>query len=86
MEINSISNNLYLNNLQGNKKIKDGKKDNNKVDSFELSDKAKELNNKADSQKLNDIKLKIESKFYDSDEVLNKISQKIYDELNKPGQ
>ncbi len=82
MQIKSVSNNLYLNSAYEGKKIKDGKKE-SKIDSFELSDQARELSSKMDSQKLADIKQKIESNFYNSDEVISKISQKIYNVLKK---
>ncbi len=84
MDIKSVSNNVYLNQEYESKKTSDSSSPAKKVDSFELSNEAKKLSNKKmDPQKLAEIQQKINDKFYDSDEAIEKISNKIYNEIKE---
>jgi len=54
------------------------------TDKIEISSTARELaKNEAASKKLEEIKQKINSKFYDSDEVINKVAEAILKELKE---
>lgn len=81
MEIKGISNNP---NIVGAAKA--GKAESNPIteqrDKIEISGEAKVLSkSEASSQWINEIRRKIASGYYDSDEVLNKISEKILKEF-----
>ncbi|MEW6194086.1 MAG: hypothetical protein AB1521_02900 [Bacteroidota bacterium] len=82
MEIKGISNNGFSQNP--NKVGKPESNASNKPkDRIEISTEAREIV-KADlgSQRLEEIKQKMQNKFYDSDEVINKVAAAIIKEFN----
>ncbi len=84
MDVKSVTNNLYThNNIENNQK-RDNKKATDKTDKLEISDKAKEMNklNKNDAS-IEEYRQKIANKFYDSDELVKKISTEILKEIGK---
>jgi hypothetical protein len=80
VKVSGLNNNINLNRKVESQNVK---KENNKVvngDKFEISEEAKTLQN----QKVKDpemIKQRIADKFYDTDEVLNKVASEILKEL-----
>ena len=81
MEIKGISNNT---NMVGSAKINKAESSpvSEQRDKIEISGEAKELNkSESNSQWISAIRQKIASGFYNSDEVLNKISEKILKEF-----
>lgn len=85
MTIKSVSNNLFVNNI-GSDKAKDisGKKENKIQDKLELSEEAKNIQkSNSETGKLDKIKERINSKFYDSDDVINKVAENILKEIDK---
>lgn len=82
MRINGVSPNIPITNrepVQSNQP----KNDVNKVskDKIEISQEAKVLNESGLNPKLTEIKQKIESGFYNSEEVVSKVADKIYKEI-----
>lgn len=81
MEVKIISNKELLAN-QVNLKEPGSIKEPGKTDLLEISREGKELAKlKLDNQRLQLIKSRIESNFYNTDEVLSKVAEKIYTEL-----
>jgi hypothetical protein len=81
MEIKSVSNqNPYLNQL---KVIKpESYQNSEKIDKVEISGEGKELAKlEISNKRLLAIRIRIESNFYNSDMVLSKVADKIYNEL-----
>ena len=81
MNINPLSNNnnYFSKDLTGSTSESKGKSENPKVqDKLELSEEAKKIqSSKTNGKDLNAIKAKIASNFYNSNEVLNKVADKI---------
>ena len=83
MNIKPISNNYSYNNkeLEG-KKGKESGKESKIEDKMEISEQAKVMNKEnLQSKKLAVIKDRINSNFYNSDEVAKKVAQEIYKDL-----
>ncbi len=80
MKVTGVNNNINLNNsVPKSEQVQPEKKAVIK-DKLEISDKAKELQ----SNKVKDpevIKQRIADKFYDSDEVLNKVASKVLKDI-----
>ncbi len=84
MDIKKISNSQYFTNETPKQKEKVSKSDASKTqDKLEISNEAKVMNEKVEASKLDVVKQKIAQKFYDSDEVINKVSETILNEVNK---
>ncbi|QQS35436.1 MAG: hypothetical protein IPM56_14460 [Ignavibacteriales bacterium] len=84
MEIKGISNNQYFS-KEVNKPKVEQENQNPQKDKLEISREAKLLqSNSAETKDLDAIREKIDSKFYNSDEVLNKVAEKILEELKNP--
>ena len=82
MEINKINSGYQLpkdNNTKGGKKV-DNKSE--VRDKLEISDQAK-VNHNNDVEKTNLVKERIEKKFYDSDEVISVVADKVLKEINE---
>ncbi len=82
MNIKGINNQYqYSKDVKNNKFEKTDKKSDK--DKLEISDKAKVLSNvqQEEAKKLEDVKNKIDSKFYDSNEVIAKVADKIVKDL-----
>jgi len=82
MNIKGINNQYqYSKDVKSNKFEKADKKSDK--DKLEISDKAKVLSNvqQEEAKKLDDVKNKINSKFYDSNEVIAKVADKIVKDL-----
>ena len=84
MNVKSVTNNVYLQNNVENNQKRDNKETIGKADKLEISDKAKEMN-KLNSKGIDieEYQQKIANKFYDSDEVVKKISNEIIKEIGK---
>ncbi len=87
MHIKPVSNKVYLGNdvpenVKGKKEIKE-----NKVhDKLELSEEAKNIQKKQVPDKnLEKIKARIDSKYYDSEEIINKVAEKMLKDINSEG-
>lgn len=81
MEIKGITPKTII--VDESKNNKSLKKEVQKKDSLEISKEAKELQQKSEKLKdLSSIKEKIKSGFYNSEEVLNKVADRILKELN----
>lgn len=81
MEIKGITPKTII--VDESKNNKSVKKEVQKKDSLEISKEAKELHQK--SEQINDlaaIREKIKTGFYNSDEVLNKVAERILKDLN----
>jgi galactokinase/mevalonate kinase-like predicted kinase len=85
MDIKKVSGNQYLSNeiLKNKEKAVKDAPTGTKQDKLQISKEAKVMNEKVEASKLDVIKQKLAQKFYDSDEVLSKVSDKILNELNK---
>lgn len=82
MEIKGITPKTFIVDETKNNKV--AKKDSPKKDSLEISKEAKELLSKNEQIKdLSVIKDRIKSGFYNSDEVLNKVAERILKDLNE---
>jgi negative regulator of flagellin synthesis FlgM len=81
MEIKGITPKpIIVDETKNNKSVK---KEVQKKDSLEISKEAKELQQKSEQVKdLSAIKERIKSGFYNTDEVLNKVADRILKELN----
>ncbi|MCL6494731.1 MAG: flagellar biosynthesis anti-sigma factor FlgM [Ignavibacterium sp.] len=81
MEIKGITPKpIIVDETKNNKSVK---KEIQKKDSLEISKEAKELQQKSEQVKdLSIIKERIKSGFYNTDEVLNKVADRILKELN----
>ncbi|BDQ02880.1 flagellar biosynthesis anti-sigma factor FlgM [Ignavibacterium sp.] len=81
MEIKGITPKTII--VDESKNNKSVKKEVQKKDSLEISKEAKELQQKSEQIKdLSAIREKIKSGFYNTDEVLNKVADRILKELN----
>ncbi len=80
MEIRGILNKMILPDEKNPSKVS-SKKENSRGDVFEISKEAKELIQKTKEQQLQQIRERIENNFYNSDEVLNKVAEKILEEI-----
>jgi len=83
MNIKPVSNKIYLGNdvpenVKSNKEIKK-----NKIqDKLELSDEAKNIQKKQVPEKnLDIIKARINSKYYESDKIINKVADKMLKDI-----
>jgi hypothetical protein len=85
MDIKKVSGNQYFSNeiLKNIEKAVKDAPTGTKQDKLQISKEAKVMNEKVEASKLDVIKQKLAQKFYDSDEVLSKVSDKILNELNK---
>ncbi len=85
MDIKKVSSDQYFSNeiLKHKEKASKDASVNQKQDKLEISNEAKVMNEKVETSKLDVIKQKVAQKFYDSDEVLNKVADKILNEVNK---
>lgn len=82
MEIKGITPKTFI--VDESKNTKATKKEAQKKDSLEISKEAKELLMKNEQVKdFSAIKEKIKSGFYNSDEVLSKVAERILKELNE---
>ena len=82
MEIKGIVSSVYKN----DEKVKapsSKKSDEAKKDKIEISEQAKALQNTGEAKNLADIQKKIESGFYNSDEVVGKVADAILKEIGK---
>jgi len=80
MEIRGILNKMIIPDEKNQNKVS-SRKENPRGDVFEISKEAKELIQKSKEQQLQQIRERIENNFYNSDEVLNKIAEKILKEI-----
>ncbi|MBI5662655.1 MAG: flagellar biosynthesis anti-sigma factor FlgM [Ignavibacterium album] len=81
MEIKGITPKSII--VEENKNNKSVKKEIQKKDSLEISREAKELQQKSEQVKdLSLVRERIKSGFYNSEEVLNKVAEKILKDLN----
>lgn len=85
MEIKPLSNNIYF-----PKDLPQNGKDQTKNQNYKIQDKlelSKEVQNmkKPETQEnnLDEISEKIKNNFYNSDDVINKVADKIYNEISK---
>ena len=87
MQINPLSNNVYLNkNNRENIKSNDELKESPIQDRLELSQEAQEMQksqNQNSTKNLDKIKEKMNSNFYDSNSVINNIADKILKEIKQ---
>jgi hypothetical protein len=84
MEIKSVSNNVYFPKDYPQKN--DGQKETPDIkiqDKLELSEEAKNIQNTSTPQqnRLNQISDRIKSQYYNSDQVISKVADKIYQEI-----
>ncbi len=85
MKINNITNNniAHFQDLNKNKQEIQLDKSVKSTDRIEISDKARKLQtNKVESHKFSEIKNKINSGFYNSKGVINKVAESILKELS----
>ncbi len=80
MEIRGILNKMILPDEKNQVKVS-SKKENSRVDVFEISKEAKDLIQKTKEQQLQQIRERMGNNFYSSDEVLNKVAEKILKEI-----
>ncbi len=84
MEIKGISNNQYFS-QEVNKPKVEQENQNPAKDKLEISEEAKLLQSKkVEDPNLDAIREKIANKFYDTPEVLNKVAEKILEEIKNP--
>jgi negative regulator of flagellin synthesis FlgM len=82
VEIKGVTNGSFFVNQTKNQKVGDNNA--KKRDTIEISTEARDLAKAdLDQQKIEDIRSKIKSGFYKSDEVLNKVADKILAEIKK---
>lgn len=82
MEIKGVTNGSFFVNPTKNQKVNES--NSKKRDTIEISSKARDLAKaELDQQKVEEIRNKINSGFYKSDEVLNKVADKILAEIKK---
>jgi hypothetical protein len=81
MEIRGLSNNtLFVNNAKGKKS--ESVQEQDSKDKIQISPEARDLaKSELSTQRLEEIKSRIDSKFYDSDVVMNKVVDKLIGEL-----
>jgi negative regulator of flagellin synthesis FlgM len=84
VEIKGISNGQYFS-KEVNKPKSEQENEKSPKDKLEISEEAKVLqSNPTEAKNLESIREKIANKFYDSDEVLNKVADKLLEDLKKP--
>ena len=82
MEIKGVTNGSFFVNQTKNQKVGDNNA--KKRDTIEISTEARDLAKAdLDQQKIEEIRSKIKSGFYKSDEVLNKVADKILVKIKK---
>lgn len=82
MEIKGVTNGSFFVNPTKNQKV--GENNAKKRDTIEISNEARDLAKAdLDQQKIEEIRTKIKSGFYKSDEVLSKVADKILAEIKK---
>jgi hypothetical protein len=82
MEINKVNSGYHL---PKDVNPKTGKKTDSKSevrDKLEISDQAK-ISHNNDVEKTNSVKERIDNKFYDSDEVISVVAEKVLKEINE---
>jgi len=83
MEIKRISNNVFFPNSTENISKKKVESSEQKQDKLEISERANQMSKtNSDSKNIEEIRNRIDSKFYDSDKVIKKISSEILKEIN----
>jgi len=83
MEIKRISNNAFFPNSTENISKKKVEPSEQKQDKLEISERANQMSKtNSDSKNIEEIRNRIDSKFYDSDKVIKKISSEILKEIN----
>jgi len=84
MEIKSVSNNFFpAKNAEGNQK-KQVKSTEEKLDKIEISNRANQMNKvSSEIKNITEIRERIKTKFYNSDEVIKYVSGEIYKEIKK---
>ncbi|MHB1687852.1 MAG: hypothetical protein ACYCVH_10810 [Ignavibacteriaceae bacterium] len=85
MQIKSVTNAVYFpKDLPGNAKKPKENIDAKGKDKLELSQEAQNIKKSQSQDKnLEEIKEKVQNKFYDSDDVINKTADKIISSINK---
>jgi len=84
MEIKPISNNVNLNSNSPVKKQEESKSEPAAKDRLEISVEAKIFDTASKKVKnLEEIRQKIETKYYNSDEVIQKVAEKILKEISQ---
>ena len=82
MNVKSVTGNLYITNNPENSKKRDNEGSVEKVDKVEISEKAKELSKmNSEDKDIDTYRQKVLNKFYDSEEVIKKVSSEILKEL-----
>jgi len=84
MEIKSVSNNFFpAKNAECNQK-KQVKSTEEKLDKIEISNRANQMNKvSSEIKNITEIRERIKTKFYNSDEVIKYVSGEIYKEIKK---
>ncbi len=80
MEIRGIINKMILPDEKNQTKVS-SKKENSRGDVFEISKEAQELLQKQKEEKIQEIRGRIQSGFYNSDEVIEKVARLLLKEL-----
>ena len=86
MQIKPLSNNNYYSDAKSTQKPKNNENNNGKSvkDKLELSKEALSIQKSNDKEtKLEEIKDKIQNNFYDKNEVINKVADKILNQIKK---
>ncbi len=86
MQIKPLSNNNYLSGAKSPEKTQNNKNNSGKSvkDKLELSKEALSIQKSSDQEtKMDEIKDKINNNFYDKDEVVNKVADKILSQIKK---
>jgi anti-sigma28 factor (negative regulator of flagellin synthesis) len=86
MQIKPLSNNNYYSGAKSTQKPKNNENNNGKSvkDKLELSKEALSIQKSNDKEtKLEEIKDKIQNNFYDKNEVINKVADKILNQIKK---
>ncbi len=78
MKVNEITGEILFPEEKGGKKFK---KVEEKKDKVEISSEARELYRLKRMEKIEEIKKKVETGFYNSDDVIDKVAEKIYEHL-----
>lgn len=86
MKINDLTNSAFVKNSQGVSKTPTQKSVGaTKIeDKIEISKEAKNKLHEMDRQKIESIRAKIANGHYDSDDVINKVADKILSEIKSP--
>ncbi len=78
MKVNEITGEILFPEEKGGKKFKKAEE---KKDKVEISSEARELYRLKRMEKIEEIKKKVETGFYNSDDVIDKVAEKIYEHL-----